>query len=93
MIAERLLRLMSFKPNKIYEGYGSFSNSLAYQFKDSRVTVFESASIDNATYVFGKNWRQCLELSKAEIIRKRLLVARVIHRNDWESHIRKLLNP
>ncbi|MET4732880.1 hypothetical protein ABIE64_001588 [Thalassospira sp. MBR-102] len=72
-------------------GNGGFRSYVAYIFKDKKLCVLESSDIDNATYVFGDNWEQLSQLTKAEILRGELHVHRVIHGKDWKDQIDKIL--
>jgi hypothetical protein len=70
-------------------GLAGFRGYIAFDFGENR--VLESLYYGNATYVFGPNWEELSQLSKADIIRGDLAKARIVHQPGWEDEVRKWL--
>jgi len=70
-------------------GLAGFRGYIAFDFGENR--VFESLYYGNATYVFGSDWEELSQLSKAEIIRGDHAKARIIHQPGWGTEVRKWL--
>lgn len=77
------------KPHQAAIGLAGFHGYIVFDFGENR--VLESLYYGNATYVFGSDWEELSQLSKAEIIRGDLAKARIIHREGWESEVREWL--
>lgn len=90
-ILHRLDKLAAYNPDEVYGGSGGFLSYLAYLYNAKGVVVLESVEFNNATYVFDLNWQQVSQLSKADILRKGLQKARVIHSEKWHEHMHALL--
>lgn len=90
-IYRRLARIASFNPDEVYVGQGGFRSYVAYIFRSKALAVLESVMLDNATYVFGQNWHEVSQMTKAEIIRGDLHLDRIIHANNWAFRINDLL--
>ena len=90
-IEARINHLMSFKPSSVASGESSFSNYLAFIFKDKNLVVLESTTIDNATYVFDKDWEACSRLTKSEVINGNLHKERIVHQKSWFTKISNIL--
>lgn len=89
--AERRLQLLAEEgePNQAAVGLAGFRGYIAFDFGENR--VLESLYYGNATYVFGSEWEELSQLSKAEIIRGDLAKARIIHRESWAQEVRQWL--
>jgi hypothetical protein len=89
--AESRLQLLTEegKAKQAAVGLAGFRGYIAFDFGKYR--VLESLYYGNATYVFGSEWTEVAQLSKAEIIRGDLAKARLIHREGWEAEVRKWL--
>lgn len=89
--AERRLQLLTEagKPEQAAVGLAGFRGYIAFDFGENR--VLESLYYGNATYVFGSDWAELSQLSKAEIIRGELSKARIIHHEGWEAEVRPWL--
>ena len=57
---------------------------------DERRAEIDSA-VDHETYVFGEDWEQLSQMTKAEILTNELQRDRVIHREGWDGRIRDIL--
>lgn len=83
--------VLKFKPQRLIYGAGGFRGYLIFEFPEKQLYVMENVIYGNATYIFENDWKQFSQLTKAEIINNRLQKERFEHRDDWESHINKLL--
>lgn len=90
-VATRRLKLLTeeFQPELVAVGRAGFSGYLVFGY--GQIYVVESLYYGNATYVFGEDWEELSKLSKAEILHGGLQQARIIHREDWEKEVRRLL--
>ncbi len=90
-IHHRLEKLASFDPDEVYVGEGGFRAYVAYIFNAKGRAVLESVMLDNATYVFDRDWQQVSQLTKAQILQDNLHLDRIIHAANWNHRIHKLL--
>lgn len=90
-IYRRLEKIASFNPEEVYVGQGGFRSYVAYIFRSKTLAVLESVMLDNATYVFGQDWHEVSQMTKAEIIRGDLHLDRIIHAKNWAFRIDELL--
>lgn len=89
VIEDRTKFINSFGPKQIYVGVGGFDDYMAYEFDN--VVVLESIKIDNALYVFKKDWERVSKLTKKEIIQSRLAHKRIIHKDGWKDSLHAIL--
>lgn len=90
-IHHRLEKLASFNPDEVYVGHGGFRSYVAYIFNAKGFAVLESIMLDNATYVFDRNWQQVSQMTKAQILQDNLHLDRIIHSANWDDRIDDLL--
>lgn len=92
-VVERRLALLTetYTPEFAAIGRAGFNGYTVFGYPDKGVYVLESIHYGNATYVFGQDWEQLSQLTKAEILRDDLQQDRIIHREGWEMRIRNLL--
>ena len=92
-VAENRLKLFTedFMPSLTATGKAGFSGYLVFGYEERRIFVVESLEYGNATYVFGEDWEQLSQLTKAEVLRGSLQRDRIIHREGWEQKVRDLL--
>ncbi len=81
----------SFQPDFRAYGKAGFRGYVIFGFIDREIYVLESIYPNNATYVFGKNWKQFSKLTKAEILNGNLQDMRIIHNDNWKQDICDLL--
>lgn len=93
VVTHRLEFLGSFDPEFSAIGLGGFSGYVVFGFPEHQTFVVESAHYGNATYVFGENWEQLSQMTKAEIIEGDFHRARIIHREGWDAEVRGILQP
>ncbi|MCQ2965806.1 MAG: hypothetical protein MJ250_03590 [Alphaproteobacteria bacterium] len=89
-IDDRIKLLNSFSPRKIYRGESYFRNYVAFEFEN--LIVLECDNIDNATYVFDKNWEDYSKLTKKEVLTNNYQKTRIIHNSKWFELIVRVLN-
>ena len=90
-IQNRLQELASFDPDEVYVGEGGFRAYVAYIFNEKGLAILESVMLDNATYVFDRDWQQVSQMTKAQILQSNLHRDRIIHAANWNDRIRELL--
>lgn len=92
-VAEHRLRVFTeqYQPDFVAVGRAGFAGYLIFGYDDRDVYVVESLQYGNATYVFGEDWEQLAQMTKAEILRGDLQRDRIIHRDDWDRRIAELL--
>ena len=86
-IYHRLEKLASFNSDEVYVGHGGFRSYVAYVFNASGLAVLESVMLDNATYIFDRNWQQVSQMTKAQILQGNLHRDRIIHNANWSRRI------
>lgn len=91
VIQERQKFMYSLAPDECYVGNGGFREYVAYVFKSRNLVVLESITIDNAIYVFDRDWKALSQLTKAQILQNNLQKARIIHTKGWESKLKKII--
>lgn len=92
IIKFRLETISKYKPDFVAIGLNGFDGYIVYGFKEKNIYIFESRLINNATYIFDRDWKDITMLTKKEILTDSLQKARIIHRKDsWEKEIEKLL--
>jgi hypothetical protein len=88
----RLNKIASLRPNEKYQGTDGFDGYIIFEYQQHETAVFECAVIGNAIYVLGKNWKTLSRLTKSQLRDdRRRDVDRIIHRGDWFSHLKSLL--
>jgi hypothetical protein len=90
-ILGRMQVLVAHNPDEIYFGQGGYRTYVAYIFRAKGLAVLESIMTDNATYVFGQNWQQVSQLTKAQVLTGGLHQARIVHNRNWQNQIQALL--
>lgn len=88
---ERLKLLMNTKPDERAIGHISFSNYIAFIFKEKHLVVLESLALDNATYLFDLNWEDFSKLTKKEILDGHFQKDRLIHSANWFKKMKTIL--
>ena len=82
-----------YGPKQVAVGAAGFNGYIMLEFENKDFVVCESLFYGNATYIFGDNWEEISQLSKAEILRDDLHRERSIHRKwSWLGRIRELLS-
>lgn len=91
-VIEYRMRLLSqYEPDFLATGRGGYSGYFVYGFAKKKAYFLESIHLNNATYVFGKDWKTLSSLTKDEIINGNYEHARIVHDARWDYKIRQLL--
>lgn len=80
------------EPDLVAVGRAGFAGYFVFGFQQRGIHVLESLEYGNATYVLGDDWAELSQLTKAEILREDLHLARVVHRQGWERRIQDALH-
>lgn len=92
VIEKRLDKIGSYQHTGIVIGIGGYKGYVIYHFPQKGISVLESDSPNNATYVFNHaNWEQLSKKTKTEIINSNLAITRIIHDPNWDQQIDNLL--
>lgn len=84
----RLKTLNDLGPDFIAIGRAGFRGYLIFAFEEAGRYIVESLYYGNATYVFGNDWRELSQMTKADILRESLQEDRIVHRLGWEAKVR-----
>lgn len=92
IIEKRLDKISSYQHTGVVIGIGGYKGYVIYHFPQKGISVLESDSPNNATYVFNHtNWEELSRKTKTEIISSSLAIRRIIHDPSWEKNIDILL--
>ncbi|MBE2181619.1 MAG: hypothetical protein IAE97_14230 [Chthoniobacterales bacterium] len=91
VIMQRLETINAHAPDFVAIGKSGFEGYVVFGFQERQIFLFESVFIDNATYVFGDDWKALSQMTKGDIINNNLAQARIYHRPGWHQEIRQLL--
>lgn len=91
VIEYRIAEIHKYGPTFCAIGNGGFHGYVVFGFPERNLYVLESTQFDNATYVFAEHWEELSKRTKAEILTAGLHKDRIIHRGNWASRIRQLL--
>ena len=91
VIKHRIQQINNANPNFIAFGNAGFTGYWIFGFPNIDTYVLESVYPNNATYILGNDWERICRLSKFEILRNDLHVARIAHRNTWVNQINRYL--
>lgn len=79
------------KPDFVAIGDKGFRGYMIFGFKSKNVYILESIHSGNATYVFGEDWKELSQMTKAQIIDSGKQLDRIIHNNSWKSILTKYI--
>lgn len=92
VIERRLNKIASYEHTGIVIGLGGYKGYVIYHFPQKAISILESDSPNNATYVFNySTWETLSQKTKTEIIHSNLALKRIIHDPNWDFEIDKLL--
>ncbi len=91
VIKHRVQQINEANPNFIAFGNAGFTGYWIFGFPNINTYVLESVYPNNATYILANDWERISRLSKSEILRNDLYVARIAHRINWSSEINRFL--
>ena len=89
---KRLNLLKNYNPDIRGKGPDGFRGYIVFGFSELNIVILETMYVDNATYVFSKEkYEEIIFKSKVDILNKKLHLHRVLHGNQWENRIKKIL--
>ena len=91
LVEGRYQVLSEFGPNTLILGQAGMDGYAVFAFENLGLYVLESRFTNNATYIFGRNWEQLSQLTKAEILNGDLHLHRLYHIGNWVERITNLL--
>lgn len=91
VIKHRIQKINDANPNFIAFGNAGFTGYWIFGFPNINTYVLESVYPNNATYILSNDWETISRLSKSEILRNDLHVARIAHRINWSIEINRFL--
>ncbi len=89
---DRLELINESEPDFVALGREGFQGYFVFGFVERDLYVCESRYTRNATYIFGEEWKEVTKLTKAEILRRGLHKARIIHTGKWEEKMEAILS-
>lgn len=90
IISNRFETINKNEPDFVAVGQAGFDGYVIFAFPNKKLFVCESIHPDNATYIFDDNWEELSQKTKAEILDNNYQKDRIIHREHWHTHIKKL---
>jgi hypothetical protein len=91
VIKHRIQQINDANPNFIAFGNAGFTGYWIFGFPNINTYILESVYPNNATYILANDWERISRLSKSEILRNDLHVARIAHRITWPNEINRFL--
>lgn len=91
VIEHRLETVSQYPHDFVAVGHAGFSGYVIFGFPTLGIYVLECTHEGNATYVFGQDWQQLSQLSKAEILDGNLHLHRLIHARNWKLRLREIM--
>lgn len=87
IIEFRLKLINAYNPDFIATGHAGFTGYFIFGFESKNIYALESIFLDNATYIFNKDWEILSQLTKSEIINGGLEYERIVHNKAWKRAI------
>lgn len=93
VIEHRIKTIAECKPDFLAVGKGGFTGYFVYGFESKKIFILESVHLNNATYIFDKNWEELSRMTKNQIINSEADISytRIIHDRSWERKVRRLI--
>lgn len=91
IISSRFEKISSKAPDFVAFGAGGFNDYTIFGFEKKSIYILESMRSGNAIYVFEKDWKELSRLTKKEILDNNYHKARIIHKDNWEAELFKLI--
>lgn len=91
VIEHRLETVSQYPHQFVAIGNAGFSGYVIFGFPQLGIFVLECTHDGNATYVFGQNWEELSQLTKAEILRGDLHLHRLIHVQGWRHQLGRVM--
>ncbi len=83
--------LSEYAPDFLAIGEESFKGYIVYGYTERNIYCFESDEPNNATYIFKGKWEAASKLTKRDIISGNLCYKRLIHTQNWERYISRIM--
>lgn len=91
VVEYRLETVNGYAPEFVAVGRGGFVGYVIFGFPERGLFILETSKQGNATYVFGNDWEQLSQMSKAEILNGELHLHRLIHVANWEKQLASIM--
>lgn len=91
---ERLINALikNYNPTE-YIGCQGFQGYVVFVYDDRDFVVLENIIYGNATYILSKaNWEEISQMSKQDVLQKKLYEKKIIHNSSWLFEINRLFN-
>lgn len=92
VLQARFDEIAAFRPSFTATGRGGFSRYIVHGWDAQQIYLLESMEVNNATYVLRDNWEAVSAMTKAQILHADAHDARLIHRQQWFSDLRNLMD-
>lgn len=86
-IKDRYNFLRSLNPKEMFSGEDGFLGYYIANFNDE-LYVCDSIYVNNAIYIFDKDWKELSKLTKKDIITNNLAKARIVHTSGWKDKLK-----
>lgn len=91
-VIEHRLEVVSRYPHEFVAiGNAGFAGYVVFGFPALGIYVLECVHDGNATYVFGQDWEELSQLTKADILSERLQLHRIIHAQNWRLRLSDIM--
>lgn len=91
-VIEHRLEIVSRYPHDFVAiGRAGFNGYVIFAFPAHGIYVLECTHEGNATYIFGHDWEQLSQMTKAEILRDDAHVDRLVHTRRWKYALAELM--
>jgi hypothetical protein len=91
-VIEHRLEIVSRYPHEfVVIGKAGFAGYVVFAFPALGIYVLECSHEGNATYVFGQDWEELSQMTKAEVLRENLQLHRLIHARGWRSRLGEVM--
>lgn len=91
-VIEHRLEIVSRYPHDFVAiGTAGFAGYVVFGFPALGIYVLECIHDGNATYVFGRDWQELSQLTKAEILSEHLQLHRIIHARNWHLRLGEIM--
>lgn len=91
-VIEHRLEIVSRYPHDFVAiGKAGFVGYVVFAFLALGIYVLECTHDGNATYVFGQDWEELSQMTKAEVLRENLQLHRLIHARGWAHQLSQVM--
>ncbi len=92
VIKNRIKRISEKTPDFVAIGEKGFNGYMIFGFESQKKYILESVHSGNATYIFGQNWQELSQMTKAQILEGNKQLDRLIHNQSWGLKLNSHLN-